>query len=172
MRKIFLTTFLFFLLFGTTFAYTKPQIITREQWGANDEYFYSDSAIWKAKYKKWAAKKKWKAEHPTPKKEPTAYQKKLRQRKAQARRIWVNTFPQKYKTVRTIKELNGRPLAWDIKFTENIGGIVIHHTETSAETSLATIRSIQKFHSVSREWGDIGYTYLIGMDGRIYEGRA
>ena len=34
------------------------------------------------------------------------------------------------------------------------------------------IRGIYAYHTLSRQWGDIGYNYLVGQRGRIYEGRA
>lgn len=56
--------------------------------------------------------------------------------------------------------------------------LVIHHTAdsnrlSSAETSWAArVRAIWSFHTFSRQWGDIGYNYLIDPNGVIYEGRA
>lgn len=34
------------------------------------------------------------------------------------------------------------------------------------------IRGVYRYHAVSRGWGDIGYNYIVGQNGRIYEGRA
>jgi len=34
------------------------------------------------------------------------------------------------------------------------------------------VRAIYAYHAVSRGWGDIGYNYLVGQRGKIYEGRA
>ncbi|WP_298817665.1 N-acetylmuramoyl-L-alanine amidase [Chloroflexus sp.] len=55
--------------------------------------------------------------------------------------------------------------------------LVIHHTATSNtlagnQTWADVVRSIWSFHTYSREWGDIGYNYLIDPNGVIYEGRA
>uniref|UniRef100_A0A6P7HEG7 Peptidoglycan-recognition protein LF-like n=1 Tax=Diabrotica virgifera virgifera TaxID=50390 RepID=A0A6P7HEG7_DIAVI len=54
--------------------------------------------------------------------------------------------------------------------------IIIHHTATesclsSAECKLQT-RLIQSFHIENRYWSDIAYNFLIGGDGKIYEGRG
>jgi N-acetyl-anhydromuramyl-L-alanine amidase AmpD len=59
--------------------------------------------------------------------------------------------------------------------------ITVHHSaETTTdpdggtiEQSMATLRSIQKFHMEDAEhgWGDIGYHFLIDSGGRIFEGR-
>lgn len=48
--------------------------------------------------------------------------------------------------------------------------ISIHHTEGPASDPARQLRSIQSYH-ISKGWCDIGYHFLIGADGRIYEGR-
>ncbi|MFA5871281.1 MAG: peptidoglycan recognition family protein [Parcubacteria group bacterium] len=49
---------------------------------------------------------------------------------------------------------------------------VVHHTDTSSSKSDAKqIQSIYKYHSYTKRWGDIGYNYVIGKDGQIFEGR-
>ncbi len=50
---------------------------------------------------------------------------------------------------------------------------IIHHTAgTDGGTDpAATIRAIYFWHTTVLGWGDIGYNYLIGPDGTIYEGR-
>ena len=34
------------------------------------------------------------------------------------------------------------------------------------------VHAIQAYHRDSLGWADIGYHYLVGRDGRVYEGRA
>ncbi|XP_004520320.1 peptidoglycan-recognition protein SC2-like [Ceratitis capitata] len=53
---------------------------------------------------------------------------------------------------------------------------VIHHTasaycSTQADCS-QQVRNIQKYHMDSSGWDDIGYNFLIGGDGQVYEGRG
>jgi hypothetical protein len=50
--------------------------------------------------------------------------------------------------------------------------LVVHHTASplKAYRKAATVRSIQALHQ-GNGWGDIGYHYVIGPDGRIYRGR-
>lgn len=53
--------------------------------------------------------------------------------------------------------------------------IVIHHTAENNQTDrddLTLIRGIYYYHTIVRGWGDIGYNYLVGQRGQIYEGRA
>ncbi len=53
--------------------------------------------------------------------------------------------------------------------------IVIHHTATPndplASDWAARVRSIWGYHAITRNWGDIGYHFLIDPNGVIYEGR-
>lgn len=55
--------------------------------------------------------------------------------------------------------------------------VIIHHSEspaacfTSAKCSQA-MRSMQRFHQNERGWDDIGYSFAIGGDGKVYEGRG
>ena len=52
--------------------------------------------------------------------------------------------------------------------------LVVHHTawpEPLGEPAEA-VRRIHRLHASERGWGDIGYGYLIGPDGTIFEGRS
>src|SRR3989339_404760 len=50
--------------------------------------------------------------------------------------------------------------------------IIIHHTATNYKSSTSKqIKKIYRYHSYTRKWGDIGYNYIIGKDGAIFEGR-
>ncbi|CAM9685358.1 peptidoglycan-recognition protein SC2-like [Lampetra fluviatilis] len=53
---------------------------------------------------------------------------------------------------------------------------IIHHTATptcSDEAACsARVRSIQNYHMDSNGWSDIGYSFLVGGDGNVYEGRG
>ena len=53
--------------------------------------------------------------------------------------------------------------------------VTLHHTSEYAGmaklTDKETVLSIAKYHRNQRDWADIGYHYLIGRDGLIYEGR-
>ncbi|MDP2341953.1 MAG: N-acetylmuramoyl-L-alanine amidase [Deltaproteobacteria bacterium] len=52
--------------------------------------------------------------------------------------------------------------------------ITIHHTETPTNDGMsvaARLRQIQSYHIDVRGWCDIGYHFLVGSDGNIYQGR-
>lgn len=47
----------------------------------------------------------------------------------------------------------------------------IHHTVTSSSDPARQVRGIQRYHMDTRGWCDVGYHFLIGSNGTIYEGR-
>ncbi len=55
-----------------------------------------------------------------------------------------------------------------------VNRIVVHHTATSVDMAnpANTVRAIWQNHSYTRDWGDIGYNYLIDPFGNIYDGRS
>jgi len=53
--------------------------------------------------------------------------------------------------------------------------ITIHHTATPNNDSMsmpARMRQMQNYHMDTLGWADIGYHFLIGQDGNVYQGRA
>ncbi|XP_053545164.1 peptidoglycan recognition protein 1-like [Bombina bombina] len=57
-----------------------------------------------------------------------------------------------------------------------VGYVIIHHSAgafcNSPSTCSSQVRNIQNYHIRSNKWCDIGYNFLIGEDGRVYEGRG
>ncbi|XP_054713735.1 uncharacterized protein LOC129223193 [Uloborus diversus] len=62
------------------------------------------------------------------------------------------------------------------KMTVPVPHLFIHHTAMNEcqdfQSCARMMRAIQNFHMDDRGWDDIGYNYLIGGDGRVYEGRG
>uniref|UniRef100_A0A8C8DV71 Peptidoglycan recognition protein 6 n=1 Tax=Oryzias sinensis TaxID=183150 RepID=A0A8C8DV71_9TELE len=56
--------------------------------------------------------------------------------------------------------------------------LFIHHTASPSQPCLtfeqcsADMRSMQRFHQEERGWDDIGYSFVAGSDGNVYEGRG
>ncbi|WP_411026571.1 peptidoglycan recognition protein, partial [Salmonella sp. s54395] len=53
---------------------------------------------------------------------------------------------------------------------------VVHHSAGSTCTDISScssvVRGIQNYHMDNNGWWDIGYSFLIGGDGNVYEGRG
>ncbi|MBO6933999.1 MAG: N-acetylmuramoyl-L-alanine amidase [Deltaproteobacteria bacterium] len=49
--------------------------------------------------------------------------------------------------------------------------MAIHHTVTGATNPERQVRGIQAYHMDGRGWCDVGYHFLIGTDGTVFEGR-
>ncbi|XP_076240325.1 peptidoglycan recognition protein S2 [Calliopsis andreniformis] len=54
--------------------------------------------------------------------------------------------------------------------------IIIHHSASNGCTTRAIcqakVRNFQNYHMNEKGWEDIGYNFLIGEDGNVYEGRG
>lgn len=54
--------------------------------------------------------------------------------------------------------------------------VFIHHTAgdtcTTQAQCISVVKSIQNYHMNSKGWADIGYNFLVGQDGNVYEGRG
>ncbi|XP_070270136.1 N-acetylmuramoyl-L-alanine amidase [Myotis yumanensis] len=59
-----------------------------------------------------------------------------------------------------------------------LGSLYVHHTYqpappcTTFARCAADMRSMQRFHQDTRGWDDIGYSFVVGSDGYVYEGRG
>ncbi|XP_011382425.1 N-acetylmuramoyl-L-alanine amidase [Pteropus vampyrus] len=59
-----------------------------------------------------------------------------------------------------------------------LGFLYVHHTYvpalpcTTLASCAANMRSMQRFHQDTRGWDDIGYSFVMGSDGYMYEGRG
>jgi LysM repeat protein len=53
--------------------------------------------------------------------------------------------------------------------------ITVHHTgehgSLSKRSDLEVVQAIENYHRNQRKWAAIGYHFLVGRDGRVYEGR-
>jgi len=88
---------------------------------------------------------------------------------------FYNEFADELEISRRVEfDEHGHRLQWPLEYPpkENIDKIVIHHTaSTSNSSSLESVKAIFESHATIRGWGDIGYHYIIGREGKIYEGR-
>jgi len=54
--------------------------------------------------------------------------------------------------------------------------VIVHHAESgpcfSKSECIPLVKSFQNYHIDSNGWCDIGYNFLVGEDGNVYEGRG
>ena len=63
---------------------------------------------------------------------------------------------------------------WDVEYA-TAKHVIVHHTagtnNYTAAQSMGIIQGIYHYHSVTLDWGDIGYNFLVDKYGTVYEGR-
>lgn len=140
-------------------------IIKRSDWGAIEDYRYTDSKYWKAYYDKLASST-WTV--------ITAAQQAQIDKLAKINNYLNTSFPEDSKVLETIKTENWHPLVRPIQKTEFVKAIIIHHTDTQdiSKASDEILRGIYYYHSMSNWRWDVGYNYIVGQDGKIYEWKA
>ncbi|XP_069841689.1 peptidoglycan-recognition protein SC2-like [Dendropsophus ebraccatus] len=86
------------------------------------------------------------------------------------------TFAQCCPTILTKSQWGGRAPSCRSAMVTPVSYVVIHHTEGNDCFSRAICttqaKSIQSYHMDGNGWCDIGYNFLVGGDGFIYEGRG
>lgn len=75
------------------------------------------------------------------------------------------------------EEWNARPPTSISYIGHPVNMTFVHHTAGPSfcfdqDYCMTVVRAIQNFHMDSNGWNDIGYSFLIGEDGRVYEGRG
>lgn len=144
-----------------------PKILSREDWGADDELLYVDN------------------EHVAPSQNPsestndngtTPAPSTANQREKTCADM-QRDHPDEFKTVKKATTGdNGRELRWAHTYSKDIDLLVVHHTAVAVggddRSGVERVRAIYQYHANNRGWGDVGYHYLIDEDGQIYEGKA
>jgi len=176
--KRLLTLFLFVFFITCSFANSRNlpgiKLITREEWGADSKYLFSDYKEYKVlienqkKYLENLKKNKYKYKK---------YLEKKAKEKTREKYLLEN-YKNSVKADKVIKTLNWKDLWWDIAYKNNKTSIIIHHTAADYN-KFKTKEDIEKYlrwtyyyHAIKRGWGDIGYNFLIDKFWNIYEGRA
>lgn len=152
-------------------AMTDGFIVTRSEWGADTKYLYEDE--WNIERDKVCKEKPWYCTSSPASEKAVAEKAKKEQ----------ELYPEDTKVASTLKSLDGHSVAWNISKSAKVKKLFVHHTAninkdqngdgavTKADEEIA-LRSIYYFHSVVRGWGDIGYNFIVGPSGTVYEGRA
>jgi N-acetylmuramoyl-L-alanine amidase len=76
----------------------------------------------------------------------------------------------------TRAEWGARPPQSTSYMGDNVPYVFIHHTAgaecNTTSACMSQMRGIQNYHMDSNGWADIGYSFLMGGDGNLYEGRG
>ncbi len=158
----------FWLFFGilqvkSAFWSENLNIISRSEWWADESLRYKDSKVWQDYYKKLESEAK---------KEETKTQKAAREKRETIDNFLTTNYPDDFTASEVIREENWHKLVWPITKTKHVKAIVVHHTDTDSKDSYDAIRSIYKYHTITRKRWDIGYNYLIWLNWEIFEWRA
>ncbi len=147
-------------------AYAGTRIVSRAEWWADESYRYAESSSQKTRFQ----------EYLTYRQSPKT-QKQLDDisidtiRRQELERL----FPDREKYTSVKRTENGHRLVWPIQKVRQVDRIIIHHTAENLDkeaTDEVFLHDIYKYHAITRGWWDIGYNYIIGQRGAIYEGRA
>jgi len=176
MKKIilFLLSFLFIgNIFATNWKLEWINLITREQWWANDKFLFKDYKWYQnliknnERYIKHLKKnrKRWKK-----------YLENIAKRKTRERYL-LNHFRNEVRADKVIKTINWKKLRWNIAYKYHKTKIIIHHTAANYDR-FKTKQDVEKyikwvyyFHAIKRWWWDIWYNFLIDKFWNIYEWR-
>jgi hypothetical protein len=145
-------------------------IIRRSEWWANESLrYWSDAELEKSK-KEWV--ERWRTPFVIEDTDATKYERELEAKRSQ--RIQEIRWDAA-KVVSLQRYEWGKKLLWPIKKTKSVDRIVLHHTAENLEQDAddaTLLRAIYSYHARTRGWWDIGYNYIIGQRGEIYEWRA
>lgn len=141
-------------------AASRPTIISRSQWGADESFLYVNQTP--------AAGS---SVNRTIVSDNTATsQREIDCEDAQRK------YPDEFKTAQTVHTYQGKDLRWARRYSKEIKQIVVHHTALEAQhdgrTGAEKMRALYDYHANNRGWGDVGYHYIIDDEGNIYEGRS
>lgn len=148
---------------------SSARVVSRSEWGADESIRYM-SASYREK-----TKQDWILRGKAPKViEETETQKKNREDSESQFHSIELLHPDSTKIVSIKRYEWNNKLIWPIIKTKKVEKIVVHHTAESLDQDaddMTLLRAIYLYHARSRGWGDIGYNYVIGQRGTIYEGR-
>lgn len=144
---------------GINSKITWLSIISRRDWWADEtlRYNYSTWVVWKRSSNNVKTTINWKSDNKC----------------AQIISKYPNEFI--YDKIE-YSDNNWMPLLWPYQYSPNIRKAVVHHTaESDSSNDLPwekKMRSIYRYHTITRWWWDIWYNYVIDQKWNIYEWRS
>lgn len=143
----------------------KPFVIPRASWWANSQYNSKYNIYWEQILESWSNYV------PAERSQASIDYANKKNKEIEDYLYW--NFLYQFTSQETIKTKDdgAYTFGWPIKYTNYVDSIVVHHTHSEYENSLEWMKDIHRYHSLNRQWWDIGYNYVIWYDGEIYEGR-
>ena len=171
MRKIFLLFLLIFIYIYSIwgwFADNNIKIISREEWWANESYRNLDSPEWKKIL--WDKNNIKKENNEFISTEQTLSELHTQHIRPDVEN-YLNIFFKKYIWVENQK-MKQENIFWQVQTSNEIRGIILHHTAREYTQSYQEMRDIYYLHTLSKQWWDIGYNFVISKKWEIFEGRS
>ncbi|OGJ54583.1 hypothetical protein A3D11_01955 [Candidatus Peribacteria bacterium RIFCSPHIGHO2_02_FULL_49_16] len=158
--------FLFFLLFSSTEAEAAslpPHILSRAQWGADEELLFS-------RKRETYEQDRIESDEDRPA-EDIAPSNRI----TDCRR-WQEEHPEEFVVAQTTRRDEAdRLYRWPLQYASDVRMIVIHHTALKIgddeRSPKERVQALYEYHADGKGWGDIGYHYIVDEEGNIYEGR-
>ncbi|KAM4695877.1 peptidoglycan-recognition protein SC2-like [Rhinophrynus dorsalis] len=79
-------------------------------------------------------------------------------------------------TILTKSQWGGRAPTCQTTMATPVTYVIIHHTAgsscTTQSTCITQVKNIQNYHMNTNGYCDISYSFLVGEDGNVYEGRG
>lgn len=161
---IFLLYSVFGFIYSGVVCASDIKIISRSEWWALETRRYKDYDFWKNYFTNLES---WNVV------EETAAEKYQREKTKSINDFLSTNYKSDNTLASTVSTENWHELVWPIQKTNYVKAIVVHHTDTAPWiSSYDAIKSIYKYHTLSRWWWDIGYNYLIWFNWEIFEWRA
>ena len=146
------------------------KIVKRSEWWADETLRYIPS--WKIEQKKLEWEERWRLPKMI---EETQEEKEKRIEGDRQYNEILSLDNDAGSVVRLTRYEGQNKLIFPTRTAKKINRIFIHHTAEWLEQAVddsSLIRAIYLYHAKTKWWGDIGYNFIIGQRGVIYEGRA
>lgn len=163
--------FLFFIHFScynSVFSENSVNIISREEWWADESYRNLDSVEWKKIL--WDKNNIKKENNEFISTQQTLLELHTQHIRADVEK-YLSIFFQKYLWVENQK-IEKENIFWQVQTSNEIRGIILHHTARDYKDSYQEMRDIYYLHALSKQWWDIGYNFVISKKWEIFEGRS
>ncbi len=146
------------------------KVVSRKEWWADESLRYISLDTRKKRIDDWILR--WKTPRII---EETSLENKTRIESDRQYNSLAILNPDVNSTQSIVRYEDKNKLTWPIERTKKVDRIIIHHTAENLMQDAddkTLLRAIYLYHTKSRWWGDIGYNYIIGQRGDIYEWRA